>query len=166
MVPLLLGKIDFKQQKTKEVKGTMSEKIIQLNEGVIKEELNELVRKSVEDTLNTLLDEEADRLTNARRYERTATRKDTRAGHYKRKLLTRAGEVELKMPKLRTLTFETAIIQRYQKREISVEEALVEMYLAGVCCSQSRGHYTSLMGHKGQCRYGQSIKPEGVHPDR
>ena len=36
------------------------------------------------------------------------------------------------MPKLRTLTFETAIIQRYQKREISVEEALVEMYLAGV----------------------------------
>ena len=110
----------------------MSEKIIQLNEGVIKEELNELVRKSVEDTLNTLLDEEADRLTNARRYERTAARKDTRAGHYKRKLLTRAGEVELKMPKLRTLTFETAIIQRYQKREISVEEALVEMYLAGV----------------------------------
>ena len=94
----------------------MSEKIIQLNEGVIKEELNELVRKSVEDTLNTLLDEEADRLTNARRYERTATRKDTRAGHYKHKLLTRAGEVELKMPKLRTLTFETAIIQRYQKR--------------------------------------------------
>ena len=110
----------------------MSEKIIQLNEGVIKDELNELVRKSVEDTLNALLDEEADRLTNARRYERTAARKDTRAGHYKRKLLTRAGEVELKMPKLRTLTFETAIIQRYQKREISVEEALVEMYLAGV----------------------------------
>ncbi len=110
----------------------MSEKIIQLNEGVIKDELNELVRQSVEDTLNALLDEEADRLTNARRYERTAARKDTRAGHYKRKLLTRAGEVELKMPKLRNLTFETAIIQRYQKREISVEEALVEMYLAGV----------------------------------
>ena len=110
----------------------MSEKIIQLNENVIKDELNELVRKSVEETLNTLLDEEADRLTNARRYERTTARKDTRAGHYKRKLLTRAGEVELKMPKLRTLTFETAIIQRYQKREISVEEALVEMYLAGV----------------------------------
>ena len=57
---------------------------------------------------------------------------DTRAGHYDRKLLTKAGEVNLKVPKLRTLTFETAIIQRYQKREISVEEALVEMYLAGV----------------------------------
>ncbi len=52
----------------------MSEKIIQLNEGVIKDELTELVRQSVEDTLNALLDEEADRLTNARRYERTAAR--------------------------------------------------------------------------------------------
>ncbi len=102
-----------------------------MNEGVVNDESNELVRQSVEDTPNALLDEEADRLTNARRYERTAARKDTRAGHYRRKLLTRAGDVELKMPKLRNLTFETAIIQRYQKREISVEEALVEMYLAG-----------------------------------
>lgn len=110
----------------------MSKKIIQLNEDAIKNELGDLVRQSVDNTLNAMLDEEADRLTNARRYERTAARKSTRAGHYKRKLLTRAGEVELKMSKLRTLTFETAIIQRYQKREISVEEVLVEMYLAGV----------------------------------
>ncbi len=110
----------------------MSEKIIQLNEAVIKQELGELVRESVEKTLNELLDQEADRLTNARRYERSEERVDTRAGSYSRKLLTKAGEVTLKVPKLRTLTFETAIIQRYQKREISVEEALVEMYLAGV----------------------------------
>ena len=110
----------------------MSDKIIQLNEGIIKQELGEMVRLSVEETLNALLDQEADILTNAKRYERSEERKDTRAGHYDRKFLTKAGEVNLKMPKLRTLTFETAIIQRYQKREISVEEALVEMYLAGV----------------------------------
>ena len=110
----------------------MSDKIIQLNEGVIKKELGDLVRDSVEKTLNELLDHEADRLTNAKRYERSDERTDTRAGHYNSKLLTKAGEVNLKVPKLRTLTFETAIIQRYQKREISVEEALVEMYLAGV----------------------------------
>ena len=36
------------------------------------------------------------------------------------------------MPKLRSLPFETAIIERYRRRESSVEEALVEMYLAGV----------------------------------
>ena len=126
----------------------MSEKIIQLNEGAIKQELSELVRQSVEDTLNAMLDEEADRLTNATRYERTEERLDTRAGHYKRKLLTKAGEVELKMPKLRTLPFETAIIQRYQKREISVEEALVEMYLAGVSVRRVEDITEALWGAK------------------
>ena len=45
---------------------------------------------------------------------------------------TKAGEVKLKIPKLRTLTFETAIIERYRRRESSVEEALIEMYLAGI----------------------------------
>ena len=110
----------------------MPEKIIQLNEEAIKGERGEMVRQSVEDTLNALLDEEADRVTNASRYERTDDRKDTRAGSYRRKLLTKAGEVELKVPRLRTLPFETAIIERYKRREISVEEALVEMYLAGV----------------------------------
>jgi transposase-like protein len=54
------------------------------------------------------------------------------AGHYERKLQTKAGEVKLRIPKLRTQTFETAIIERYRRRESSVEEALIEMYLAGV----------------------------------
>ena len=59
-------------------------------------------------------------------------RKDTRAGSYDRHLQTKAGEVTLTVPKLRNLPFETAIIERYQRRESSVEEALIEMYLAGV----------------------------------
>ena len=59
-------------------------------------------------------------------------RKDTRAGSYERSLETRAGQVSLKVPKLRRQTFETAIIERYRRRESSVEEALIEMYLAGV----------------------------------
>lgn len=105
---------------------------IQFNEDVIKNKLNELVRGSVEETLNQLLDQEADRLTNAARYERTEARKDTRAGYYQRSLETKAGKVNLKVPKLRKLPFETAIIERYKRRESSIEEALIEMYLAGV----------------------------------
>ncbi len=66
----------------------MSEQIVQLNEQVIKAELKELVRQSVQEVLNSLLDAEADQLTNARKYERTEQRQDTRAGHYTRKLLT------------------------------------------------------------------------------
>ncbi len=36
------------------------------------------------------------------------------------------------MPKLKGMRFTTAIIERYRRRETSVEEAMIEMYLAGV----------------------------------
>ena len=106
--------------------------IIHLKEEEIKAELGEMVRKTVEDTLNAMLDAEADEITQAHRYERTEERADTRAGHYHRKLVTKAGQMDLKIPKLRKLPFDTAIIERYKRREESVEEALIEMYLAGV----------------------------------
>ena len=106
--------------------------VITIDDERIKNHLDRVVRGSVEETLNALLDAEADRLCNAQRYERSEARRDTRAGHYERKLHTKAGEVRLKVPKLRQQTFETAIIERYRRRESSVEEALIEMYLAGV----------------------------------
>ena len=108
------------------------DKVIRIDEAQVQAHLSEMVRSSVEETLNALLDAEADRLCRAKRYERTTSRQDTRAGSYQRELHTKAGEVTLKVPKLRTLPFETAIIERYQRRESSVEEALIEMYLAGV----------------------------------
>jgi transposase-like protein len=107
-------------------------KVIQIDEGKVQKHLGEIVRGTVEETLNQLLDSEADRLCGAKRYERSPDRVDTRAGSYRRSLQTKAGDVSLKVPKLRTLPFETAIIDRYRRRESSVEEALVEMYLAGV----------------------------------
>ena len=107
-------------------------KVIRIDEGEVRGHLDKLVRGTVEETLNALLDEEADRMCRAQRYERSPDRIDTRAGHYSRKLHTQAGEVELKVPKLRRQTFETAIIERYRRRDISIEEAIVQMYLAGV----------------------------------
>ncbi len=106
--------------------------VIRVDEQELRGHLDEVVRTSVEETLNGLLDAEADRLCQAKRYERTADRADTRAGSYERKLVTKAGEVKLKVPRLRSLPFETQIIERYRRRESSVEEALMEMYLAGV----------------------------------
>src|SRR5262249_16535139 len=106
--------------------------MIQIDQGQIQQHLDGLVRQSVEDTLNALLDAEADELCGARRYERTDQRRDTRAGHYERNLQTRVGEGELSVPKLRNLPFEAAILERYRRRETSVEEALVRMYLGGV----------------------------------
>lgn len=100
--------------------------------GKVQSHLDRVVRETVEQTLNALLDAEADALCGAKRYERSPDRVDTRAGSYARQLHTTAGEVTLKVPRLRTLPFDTQIIERYKRRQSSVEEALVEMYLAGV----------------------------------
>jgi transposase-like protein len=70
------------------------------------------------------------------------------AGSYERKLQTRAGGVRLKVPKLRRQTFETAIIERYRRRESSVEGALIEMYLAGVSVRRVEDITEALWGTK------------------
>ena len=126
----------------------MSEKIVTLNEEVIKGEIRELVRGSVEETLNNLLEAEADRLTQARRYERSEDRQGYRSGHYDRNLTTTSGEVTLHVPRLKGISFETAIIERYRRRESSVEEALIEMYLAGVSVRRVEDITEALWGSK------------------
>ena len=155
-----------------------NDKIIQLDEDQLREHLDRKITESVEETLNGLLDAEADRLCGASRYERSDGRVDTRAGHYTRKLHTKAGEVNLKVPKLRSLPFETQIIERYRRRESSVEEALMEMYLAGVSVRRVEDITEALWGVKvspstvsdlNQKIYGQieqwRMKPlEGKHP--
>lgn len=122
--------------------------VIHIDEARIRDHLGEMVRGTVEEALNAMLDAEADRLCGADRYQRSEARKDTRAGHYERSLHTKAGEVKLKMPKLRQQTFETAIIERYRRRESSVEEALIEMYLAGVSVRRVEDITEALWGTK------------------
>ena len=126
----------------------MSEKIVQLNEEVIKGQIKELVRGSVEETLNELLEQEAEKLTQAARYERNEARQGYRSGHYDRNLTTTSGDVTLHVPRLKGVSFETAIIERYRRRESSVEEALIEMYLAGVSVRRVEDITEALWGSK------------------
>lgn len=114
------------------VKCAEFKEVIKIDEGKVRQHVEEMVLSSVEQTLNSLLEAEADELCGAKRYERNPERLDTRAGHYERKLQTKAGEVALKVPRLRSMPFETQIIERYRRRESSVEEAMIEMYLSGV----------------------------------
>jgi putative transposase len=152
--------------------------VIRIDEGEIRNHLDGLVKTSVEEVLNQYLNQEADHLCGAKRYERSPGRVDTRSGSYNRKLQTKAGEVTLQVPRLRTLPFETQIIERYKRRESSVEEALVEMYLAGVSVRRVEDITEALWGTRvsastvselNQKVYGQieawRNKPiEGAHP--
>lgn len=129
-------------------KTTGLKNVLKVDEAEVRAHLDEVVRQSVEETLNGMLDAEADRLCQAKRYERNPDRVDTRAGSYERGLHTKAGEVALRVPKLRTLPFETQIIERYRRRESSVEEALIEMYLAGVSVRRVEDITEALWGTK------------------
>ncbi len=113
------------------------------------EEKSHLKVIQVEETLNTLLDAEADKLYQASKYERNPDRVDKRAGSYNRNFETKAGKVKLKVPKLRAIPFQSAIIERYKRRESSVKEALMEMYIAGV----SSGEKKTLRKLFGEPRY-------------
>jgi hypothetical protein len=65
---------------------------------------------------------------------------DPRAGHYERKLETKAGELTLRVPKLQRPPFEMAIFERYRRREASVEDAF-----GGGVGAVSRGHHRSAL---------------------
>lgn len=124
----------------------MPEPIVTLNEESLRSDLRELVRRTVEEMLNGLLDEEAGDLVGAERYERTADREAYRAGHYERKLATTSGEVTVRMPELKGMRFTTAIIERYRRRETSVEEAMIEDVPGGRLDAQDRGHLRDPLG--------------------
>ena len=114
----------------------MQDQILQVDENMLVTRLDRLVSEKVEQLLNAMLDAEADEITGAARYERTGDRKAYRVGHYERDLTVKAGIVTLKVPKLKGALFESAVIERYRRREQSVEEALIDMYLAGVSTRQ------------------------------
>ena len=87
-------------------------------------------------------------MTQAVRYKRNEQRQGYRYGHYSRNLTTTSGDITLKVPKLKGISFETAIIEWYRRRESSVEEDLIDMYLAGVSVQRVKDITEALWGSK------------------
>ena len=124
-------------------------------------------RWTVEETLNAMLDAEADQLMRCSDVTSGAkARAGYQGGSYERQLQTKAGEVGLKVPKLRRQTFETAIIERYRRRESSVEEALIEMYLAGVSVGAWRTSRKRCGARGCQPEHGVEPEQEDLREDR
>lgn len=116
------------------------------------------MRGSVEETLNELPDAEAEKMTQAARYERNEQRQGYHSGYYSRNLITTSGDVTFKMPGLKGISFETALIERYRRRESSVEEALIGIYPAGV----SVRRVEDPVGQQGVSCYHQRAEQESV----
>lgn len=114
----------------------MPEDIIQIDQAMLETRLDRLITEKMTQILNAMLDAEADEITNAVRYERKTGRKAFRAGHYERGLTAKVGKLELKVPKLKGALFESAVIERYRRREQSVEESSTDIYPAGLSTRQ------------------------------
>ena len=111
-------------------------------------QISRFKRSNTEESLNELLETEEKKLIQAARYERNEQRQGYRSGHYSRNFTTISGDVTLKVPKLKGTSLETVIIERYRRRESSVEEALIEMYLAGVSVRRVKDIAEALWGSK------------------
>lgn len=106
--------------------------IVEVNESEVRSYLDQQVKEAVKRVLEEIMNAEAEELLCAKPYERSEDRQDYRNGSRKRNLKTRVGEIELSVPRLRTLNFQTMVVERYRRMEISLEEALIEMYFLGL----------------------------------
>ena len=75
---------------------------------------------------------EAMQQVGAEPYERVESRKALRNGYKERSLKTRAGELKLKKPQFREISFETKVFERYSRVERALINAVIESYLQGV----------------------------------
>jgi transposase-like protein len=92
----------------------------------------DVIRKGVELVLQALIEAEATEHIGAGRYERTETRTTQRNGHRDRLLATKAGDVELKIPKLRKGSFFPSILERRRRIDRALFAVVMEAYVHGV----------------------------------
>jgi len=139
--------------------------VIQIGGGKIQEHLGEVVRSTVEETLNAVLDAEADRLCRAERYERTEARKDTRAGH-----LGAAPADESGGSHAESAEAAHAAIRDGDYRAVPAAGEFGGRSIGGdVSCRGERaasgGHHRSVVGHASQPQHGQRAEPEDLRAD-
>jgi putative transposase len=92
----------------------------------------DVVRESVEMVLQALIDAEATEVIGAAPHERTETRTNQRNGTRGRLLSTKAGDVELRIPKLRTGSFFPSVLERRRRIDRALFAVVMEAYVHGV----------------------------------
>src|SRR5919112_6204219 len=92
----------------------------------------DLIRESVRMVLQELIEAEAAEVIGAARYERTSTRTTQRNGHRDRQLSTQAGDVSLRIPKLRQGAFFPVILEPRRRIDQALHAVVMEAYVHGV----------------------------------
>jgi len=98
--------------------------------------------------MEEVLEAEMEEALGASKGERTAERLGYRSGYYGRKLITRVGTLELRVPQDRAGRFRTEVFERYQRSEKALVAALIEMYVQGVSTRKVKAISEELCGHE------------------
>jgi putative transposase len=104
-------------------------------------------RAVLQAALQEVLEAEMTEALGAGKSERTADRAGYRSGYYDRKLITRVGVLELRVPQDRAGHFSTELFERYQRSEKALVSALAEMYVQGVSTRKVKAITEELCGH-------------------
>ena len=92
----------------------------------------DLIRESVRLVMQELIETEASERIGADRYERTQTRITDRNGSRPRLLATQAGDVQLRIPKLRKGSFFPVILEPRRRIDQALYAVVMEAYVNGV----------------------------------
>ncbi|WP_300405672.1 IS256 family transposase [uncultured Nocardioides sp.] len=92
----------------------------------------DLIRDSVRVALQELIELEATERIGAAPYERTEGRVSERNGHRPRSLTTTAGDVELRIPKLRKGSFFPIILEPRRRIDQALYAVVMEAYVQGI----------------------------------
>jgi putative transposase len=104
-------------------------------------------RPVLQEALQAVLEAEMTEALQAEKGERTDGRLGYRSGYYERKLVTRVGVLELRIPQDRSGRFSTELFERYQRSEKALVAALAEMYVQGVSTRKVKAVTEALCGH-------------------
>ena len=104
-------------------------------------------RAILQEALQEVLEAEMTELLQAGKSERTPERLGHRSGYYERKLVTRVGVLELRVPQDRAGHFSTEVFERYQRSEKALVSTLAEMYVQGVSTRKVKAITEELCGH-------------------
>jgi putative transposase len=102
----------------------------------------------VREVLQQVLEAEMEETLGAAKSQRTEGRSGYRSGYYTRSLVTRVGNIELRVPQDRQGQFRTEVFERYQRSEKALVGALTEMYVQGVSTRKVKAITEELCGHE------------------
>src|SRR5919202_2452149 len=123
--------------------------LLELLEVLKAAEVTDRVRQAAETIYQALIEAELTAAIGAAPFERSDTRTGQRNGHRPRTLSTPAGDLELRIPKLRAGSFFPSLLERRRRVDQALFAVVMEAYLHGVSTREGRRP-----GAGSRCRFG------------